>query len=128
MALSNAFKRLNDGEQLSKVFEYPAGGTVEVNYLPSSKINAISARCRKPGTDRTDSNKVNIELGRKAVKGWTGFVFEDDSEYPYTGKNCETLMTNDYEFLAFVNEKCTDLREYEEEREDDKKKESRPTS
>jgi len=128
MALGNAFKKLREGHQLDKWFKYPAGGRVSINYLPSSKLNAISARCRKAGTERLDGNKINVELGRKAVNDWEGFVFEDGDEYPYSRKNCDDLMENDYDFKDFVNEKSTDLREFEEEREEGKKKESAPSS
>ncbi len=104
------------------VVEMPFGdAVVTIAYVSPEELRKIARQATGRSWDRRhqpkeelDQDKANILLGRKAVRGWRGFV-EDGQEVPYSPEECDRLINRWGEFSRFVNEVCTDLQALQEQ-------------
>ena len=120
-----------DGE-MSAWFEFKGDGEVEIAFMPKDKFARIIKKhtriSYKRGQQReiTDDDKVNTEVGRLVVRTWRKLT-QDGKPFPYSQDNCDLLMRKSYEFSNFVSERCVEMEEFTEERDEEAVKKSVPT-
>lgn len=121
----------NFDREMTAWFDFGDDAAVEIAFIPKDEANKIIKRHtrteykRGQRTEVTDDDKANIELGRKTVRGWRGLTV-DGVKFPYSESNCDTLMRKSYAFSNFVNERCVEIDEFTQERDEDAVKKSEP--
>lgn len=119
------------GQEMTAWFDFGEGGKMEIAFLPKNRLEAIYKRHTKQvfkkGTWRedTDFEKANMELGRTVLRNWKGLTTEG-VELPFNDENRDRAMRESYEISGFVNEKCVEVQEFIERRQEDAVKKSGP--
>ena len=121
----------NFDKDMTGWFDFGDDAAIELVFIPKDEANKIVKRNtrtefkRGQPRDITDDDKANIELGRKVVRGWRGLT-KDGVEFPYSEKNGDELMRKSYAFSNFVNERCVEIDDFTQKRDEAAVKKSGP--
>jgi hypothetical protein len=107
---------------------------VLIRHVPVEELQVIQRKATRVTWDgkhrkaeTVDAAEANRLIGRSAVRGWKGITM-DGEEFPYSGENCDFLMSRWLEFSRFVGEACLDLQGLVEAERREKEKNSALTS
>lgn len=109
------------------VDDEPTDAEVLLAFIPFDELSEIQGKATKRRwikrqlVEEPSPVKGNVLLGRKVVRDWKGFTFKG-KPFPYSPENCDLLMRRDYDFIGFVNGKCTEMSNFMEAKEEESKK------